>query len=313
VDTLYQNLTELYGEYQYAADHIWNSDETGAQASKSIDGRVFAHRGAKNVHSVIPNECECMSVLSCINVVGEKVPNFYIFKGMRMRRNFLELANNGDTMAMQPQAWMTTYLFDAWISHFIRALQNRGGILPSNRHLLILDGHCSHVTLQVVCKAAKAGLDIITLPLHTSHYLQPLDVAIFRSFKCAFKNLRDAWILKHSQRPAQKEDLYQWVCLALRKALSLENIRKGFMKTGIWPLNPQAVDDKMGLSLAFVDTVDTIVQSSDSEEETDLQMDDPLIEEVLRERVPTSQPDRVQYFVKLAAKLTNTTTGSTTQ
>jgi hypothetical protein len=74
-------------------------------------------------------------------------------------------------MAMQPQAWMTAFLFDAWISHFIAALNKRGGVSPTNRHLLVLDGHNSHVTLDVVRKAATVGLDIVTLPSHTSHHL----------------------------------------------------------------------------------------------------------------------------------------------
>jgi hypothetical protein len=198
-----------------------------------------------------------------------------------MRRNFLLLADDGDTMAMQTQAWMTSFLFDAWISHFIAALSTRGGISPLNRHLLILDGHYFHVTLQVVCKAARSGLDIVTLPLHTSHHLQPLDVAVFRPFKCAFKNLWDAWTLKHSQRPAQKEDLCQWVCLALCKALSAHNIQKGFQKTGIWPFNPQAVEDKMGPSLAFVTSLEAAGDSHASDESEDLECDDPLVQELV--------------------------------
>jgi hypothetical protein len=170
--------------------------------------------------------------------------------------------------------------------------------MDSNQHLLILDGHCSHITLQVVCKAAKAGLDIITLPFHTSHYLQPLDIAVFRPFKYAFRNLRDAWTLRYSQRPTQKEDLCQWVCLALQKALSPENIKKGFQKTGIWPLNPHVVDDKMGPSLAFVETFEDVDQSSGTEDDVDLELDDPLIAEVVGDKVPESQPDRVQYYVR---------------
>jgi hypothetical protein len=83
----------------------------------------------------------------------------------------------------------------------------RVGISSSNRHLLILDGHYSYVALQVVHKATKSGLDIVMLPSHTSHYLQPLDVAVFCPFKLAFRNLQDAWTLKHSRWPAQKEDL----------------------------------------------------------------------------------------------------------
>jgi hypothetical protein len=84
VATLYGNLASLYAEHSYAPDHIWNSDETGAHAGRSGGGRVFARRGASNVHSIIPNERYWLSVLSCINANGEALPNFYIFKGKRM-------------------------------------------------------------------------------------------------------------------------------------------------------------------------------------------------------------------------------------
>ena len=42
-----------------------------------------------------------------------------------MRQNFLALADDSKNMAMQPQAWMTSFLFDAWIFHFIAALNTR--------------------------------------------------------------------------------------------------------------------------------------------------------------------------------------------
>jgi hypothetical protein len=156
------------------------------------DDVYFQRKGAKNVHTLIPNERESLSVLTCINAARQHIPNFYIFKGKRMRQNFLQLARSEDVMAMQAKAWMKNYLFDAWVTHFLEALKNRGGISAENRHLLVLDGHGNHVTLRVVCKAAKAGLDVISLPSHTSHALQPLDVAIFCPFKCAFHRYRDA-------------------------------------------------------------------------------------------------------------------------
>jgi hypothetical protein len=144
-------------------------------------------------------------------------------------------------MAMQPKAWMTSILFSHWISHFIKALESRGGILPGNRHLLIVDGHNSHITLEVVQKAMEVGLDLITLPSHTSHRLQPLDVTVFVPFKRAFRRYRDAWTLQNRGRGATKQILAQWVSAALKQALSEKNIQGGFRATGIWPLNPRAV------------------------------------------------------------------------
>ncbi len=43
------------------------------------------------------------------------------------------------------------------------------------------------MTIDVVHKVRKVGLDLITLPSHTSHMLQPLDVACFKPFKIAFR------------------------------------------------------------------------------------------------------------------------------
>ena len=62
-------------------------------------------------------------------------------------------------MAMQQRAWMTSYLFSAWILHFIASVRRVGAISPENQHLLIFDGYNSHVTLDVVREASAAGLE----------------------------------------------------------------------------------------------------------------------------------------------------------
>ena len=90
-------------------------------------------------------------------------------------------------MAMQPNAWMTKWLFESWNSHFIGILKETLGIDNTNKHLLILDGLNSHVTLEVVTVAMNSGLDIIFLPSHISHALQPLVVSCFKPFKNAFR------------------------------------------------------------------------------------------------------------------------------
>ena len=163
---------------------------------------MFARWGSKSVHSIIPDEREWLSVLCCINAAGEYIPHFFIFKGKRMRRNYIERCEPNSTMAMQEKAWMIGHLFSSWISHFVRVLESHGGISSTNQYLLILDGHGSHVTLELVYKVRQIGLDLLTLPFHTSHRLQPLDVSIFRPFKCAFRGYREAWTLHHKGQAA---------------------------------------------------------------------------------------------------------------
>jgi len=48
------------------------------------------------------------------------------------------------------------------------------------------NGHGNHVTLEAIEHAKDFGLNMITLPSHTSHVLQPLDVSCFKPFKITF-------------------------------------------------------------------------------------------------------------------------------
>jgi hypothetical protein len=63
-----------------------------------------------------------------------------------------------------------------------------------------VDGYNSHMTMEVVHKAIQAGLDIITLPSHTSYRIQTLDVTIFG----LFKRYMNAWTLQECGRGASK-------------------------------------------------------------------------------------------------------------
>jgi len=72
-------------------------------------------------------------------------------------------------MAMQSKAWMTTFLFKEFLFFFKKSIPN--GMSITNSHLFILDGHGSHVTFETIEQAQEFGLDIITLPLYTSHAL----------------------------------------------------------------------------------------------------------------------------------------------
>ena len=89
------------------------------------------------------------------------------------------------------------------------------------------------MTLEVVHKAMQVGLDLVTLPSHTNHHLQPLDVSVFGPFKIAFKRFRDAWTLQNAGRGASKMVLAQWVLGALQKALTESNIQAGIRSIGI--------------------------------------------------------------------------------
>jgi hypothetical protein len=74
------------------------------------------------------------------------------------------------------------------------------------------------------------------LPPHTSHRLQPLDVAVFSPYKKAYRNLLKA-SFHLGKRAVQKDNFYQFISEARVAAFTPDNIRSGFASTGLVPLD----------------------------------------------------------------------------
>ncbi len=123
--------------------------------------------------------------------------------------NYIQLCKLRTCMAMQSKAWMNTFLFKEFLSFLKRFIPS--GISKTNKHLLILDGHGSHVTLEAIAQAQEFGLNMITLPSHISHALQPLDVVWFKPFKIAFRKERNILMVRRNYTKPNKITLVKWV------------------------------------------------------------------------------------------------------
>jgi hypothetical protein len=145
--------------------------------------KVVAKKCSKSMRHTIADDREWMSIMTCVNAVGSSIPNMYIFK--KKTRPIIDYIRNCEpnvAMHVMAKKWyMTSEFFSDWLQHFKNNVPR--GISRENKHLLILDGHCSHVTREVVLFGLEIGLEILPLPAHSTHELQPLDVAIFHPFK----------------------------------------------------------------------------------------------------------------------------------
>jgi hypothetical protein len=126
---LYHNLQEAYTEHGYDPFHIWNADESGAQARRRGGGRILAKTDAKSFHIITPNEREHISVLSCINAAGDSIPNYYVFNCKQYQRAYIAKCEIRARMGMQINTWMIGHLFEKWLNHFTEHLEKRGHLI----------------------------------------------------------------------------------------------------------------------------------------------------------------------------------------
>lgn len=69
--------------------------------------------------------------------------------------------------------WVNCELFIQWFQFFLKVIP------PTRPVLLIMDGHGSHISIEVIELARDNGIHLLCLPAHTTHILHPLDVGVF--------------------------------------------------------------------------------------------------------------------------------------
>ena len=107
--------------------------------------------------------------------------------------------------------------------------------------LLLVDGHKSHITLDVIDECRKNDVILFCLPPHTTHALQPLDVSVFKSLKDHYGKAVQSLSFTKKNFVVTKREFSKVLKGPFEKAFSIPNIKAGFAKCGIYPLNPDAI------------------------------------------------------------------------
>ena len=96
----------------------------------------------------------------------------------------------------------------------------------------------------------KNNIEVLALPSHTTHCLQPLDdvpFAIFKNFW--YEGVREN-VKSSGAKKLAKTEFFQIFSPAWKRAVTVNQIKAGFRNTGIWPVNRTAIpDSKIGPSL----------------------------------------------------------------
>ncbi|CAG4974306.1 unnamed protein product [Parnassius apollo] len=237
---------------------VYNVDETGMPLSNRPPN-IIAQKGAKDVVSMTSVERgENVTVLACMNAAGQYIPPFVLFKGVRKRDDFLLGMPPGTEVAMTENGWVTEEAFKLWLQHFNR-------YRTPGKVVLILDAHASHTSYSVVDLCDSFEIELVLLPPHTSHALQPLDVSFFKPLKTYYHQQATAWQHSHPNQGITKVAFGALFQRAWNQAATVGNATKGFEKTGIFPLNANAIPDHKFIGDQESDIVESQVQSPSSQ------------------------------------------------
>jgi len=86
------------------------------------------------------------------------------------------------------------------MENFIFITSKAQSINLNRKHLMILDGHISHITFKACIKSNEANLDLLFLRSCTFYVLQFLYITIFKPLNIGFRAYREIWTKNHGNK-----------------------------------------------------------------------------------------------------------------
>jgi len=178
----------------------------------------------------------------CGSADGQLLPPYVVYKAEGLWATWME---NGPTDAHYNRSrsgWFDNICIEDWFfSLLLPTLKKRSG-----KQILIGDNLSSHISINVLEACKQHNIAFVSLPPNSTHLTQPLDVAFFRPMTIAWRQILTEW--KEKGRGRRMPSLPKNESLSLLKSLldkikenSSDNLKAGFRKTGIWPVNKAEV------------------------------------------------------------------------
>ena len=201
--------------------------------------RVIAERGQKVIVTKRSNSRENVTVVATINAAGEVMPPLIIFRGQRLQEEWIrrDAGVPGATYTVTDSSMMQGPVFLAFFRRFRKHLVDNGKI-DGKPHVIVLDGHASHLTLEVIKFAMDNNLVIFQLPSHSSHVKQPLDVCVFSIFKRESTKVLHHWAKTHGNKMPVKADMNEIIRKSWAQSFTPSRVVASFEGSGLWPVDP---------------------------------------------------------------------------
>ena len=114
--------------------------------------------------------------------------------------------------------------------------------------MLIIDGHESHISAEFDEYCKVNNIVTVSMPAHSSHLLQPLDVGLYSPLKPAYGYQINLFI-RASINHIIKSEFFIAYLAAHNKIFTEKNIKAGFRGAGISSWDPDSIISKLDVRL----------------------------------------------------------------
>lgn len=214
---------------------IYNMDETAFHLTPKSD-KVITKKGAKTVHVHVGNDDkECLTTMVAGNAAGMLPPPMVLHTQKRIPYSIIKDTPADWGLGRSDSGWMTGQTFYEYISNvFYKWLCENKIKLPV---ILFVDGHKSHLTINVSEFCREHEIVLVALYPNATHMLQPMDVAVFKPLKVAWRHEIQDWRIKNNAVKIKKGEFAGLLKNSMEKTDMKSHLQNGFKACGLFPFN----------------------------------------------------------------------------
>src|SRR6266480_866096 len=218
--------------------NVYNMDETGVMLSMLGSVKVLVskddlrgYRGARVKRTVV-------TAIECMSADGRSLNPMIIWPASTHRANWTTYPTPGWHYAYSESGYTDSKISLEWLKRvFDPQTKERANHQP---RVLICDGFGTHETLEILEFVIANNIILCRLPSHTSHKLQPCDIAVFAPLKAAYRDQVDR-LERGGVGTIGKQHFTYLYSPARERALTKRNILAGWKASGLYPSNPDKV------------------------------------------------------------------------
>lgn len=252
----FSKIQTTMNQYNICPEDFWNMDEMRLRIGVGRDQWVAVPPGNQYLSRFSPiigdhGDREQCTVIESGSAAGKAIPPLVIIKGgVVSERWFAEVPPelNNVLVGTSDSGGSNDSLFWRWLRHWehFTSINRRG-----EYRLLLMDGCDSHFTYSALefCKQHK--VIVMLLPPHTSHFLQPLEVSVFRQWKHNGEALDQN--VRQGTGPLDKNAFFACLQEIRERTVTEKVIKTGFSLCGYSPFRPRLVlEELVGVLLDMV-------------------------------------------------------------
>lgn len=238
--TFFELFRRVRKEYKVADEDIWNMDETGLALGSSAHQQVLGRSATSRTYKKSPENREWVSTVETISAAGRSIPCLVIFKGKNIQSSWFEADSVPDWhYTTSERGWTSNDIGKRWLQQiFIPHTQPK---ITGASRILLMDNQGSHIPTDFMWICFQNNIRLLYMPAHSSHVLQPLDLAVFSRLKSSYRAQIEKLAKYENAAPIKKIRFVKYYNQARQDALKEIYIRAGWRGTGLVPWNPQKV------------------------------------------------------------------------